>query len=88
MLAGELAEALVQDELRLHYQPIYDLDTRSIIAVEALLRWQHPTRGLLPWRIPGCGGRPTTDRAHRQLGAGSCLQASQDMGDHDGQPSP
>ncbi len=47
-LASELSEALVRDELRLHYQPMYDMHTGAIIAVEALLRWQHPTRGLLP----------------------------------------
>ena len=46
-LAGELSQALARDELRLHYQPTYDLQTGVIIGVEALLRWQHPTRGLL-----------------------------------------
>ena len=46
-LAGELSQALVHDELRLHYQPIYDLRTGAIVGLEALLRWQHPTRGLL-----------------------------------------
>src|SRR6185369_13590345 len=35
------------DELRLHYQPVVDLQTGEIAAVEALLRWQHPERGLL-----------------------------------------
>lgn len=34
-------------ELVLHYQPIVDLVTRQVIGVEALLRWDHPTRGLL-----------------------------------------
>ena len=46
-LARELSQALVRDQLLLHYQPTYDLHTGSIIGVEALLRWQHPTRGLL-----------------------------------------
>jgi EAL domain-containing protein (putative c-di-GMP-specific phosphodiesterase class I) len=45
--ANELETALSQDELRLHYQPMYDTQTGAIVAVEALLRWQHPARGLL-----------------------------------------
>ena len=36
------------DELFLHYQPKYTLDGERIEGVEALLRWQHPTRGLIP----------------------------------------
>ena len=37
-----------QGELRLHFQPEVDLRTGQLLAVEALVRWQHPTRGLLP----------------------------------------
>jgi diguanylate cyclase (GGDEF)-like protein/PAS domain S-box-containing protein len=40
--------ALHRDELVLHYQPEVDLETQQIIAVEALVRWQHPERGLIP----------------------------------------
>ncbi|MDP9826729.1 putative bifunctional diguanylate cyclase/phosphodiesterase [Kineosporia succinea] len=39
--------ALAQDELVLHYQPILDLGEGRISAVEALIRWQHPSDGLL-----------------------------------------
>jgi len=46
-LVAELQGALVRHELRLHYQPIYKMQTGALSAVEALLRWQHPTRGLL-----------------------------------------
>jgi len=46
-MAGELTHALARNELRLYYQPTYDLHTGTIIGVEALLRWQHPSRGLL-----------------------------------------
>lgn len=46
-LAGELSHALPREQLRLHFQPMYDLRTGAIVGVEALLRWQHPTRGLL-----------------------------------------
>jgi diguanylate cyclase (GGDEF)-like protein len=43
----ELAGALADGQLRIHYQPEFDLDTGAVVAVEALLRWQHPQRGLL-----------------------------------------
>ena len=46
-LKGELREALHSEQLTVHYQPQADLATRSIRGVEALVRWQHPTRGLL-----------------------------------------
>ena len=43
----ELRAALKNREFRLHYQPQIDLATGEVCAVEALLRWQHPQRGLL-----------------------------------------
>ncbi|CAG2150004.1 EAL domain-containing protein [Cupriavidus numazuensis] len=46
-LETELRNALAADEFRLHYQPVFDLRSGVIVSVEALLRWQHPTRGLL-----------------------------------------
>ncbi len=44
----ELANAIQNDELELHYQPRYLLATREIVAVEAFLRWPHKIRGLVP----------------------------------------
>jgi diguanylate cyclase (GGDEF)-like protein len=43
-----LREAIESNDLRLHFQPEIDLNTGELLAVEALVRWQHPTRGLLP----------------------------------------
>ncbi|MFP5361674.1 MAG: EAL domain-containing protein [Thermoleophilia bacterium] len=42
-----LRRALTDGELRLHYQPILDLHSGTIVAVEAFVRWQHPDHGLL-----------------------------------------
>jgi diguanylate cyclase (GGDEF)-like protein/PAS domain S-box-containing protein len=47
-LVADLHQALRQDQLTLHYQPVLDLDSRGCVGVEALVRWHHPTRGLLP----------------------------------------
>ncbi|HEU5355428.1 MAG TPA: EAL domain-containing protein [Actinocrinis sp.] len=44
----ELRAALEHDEFRLFYEPIYALRERRLIGAEALIRWQHPQRGLLP----------------------------------------
>ena len=45
--AAELATAVRDGQILPYYQPIVDLATREVSAVEALARWQHPTRGLL-----------------------------------------
>ena len=44
----ELHQAIVENQLVLHYQPIVRVSDRTLVAVEALVRWRHPTRGILP----------------------------------------
>lgn len=46
-LETDLRDAIERDEFRNYYQPIVSLESGRIIGFEALLRWQHPTRGLL-----------------------------------------
>ena len=46
-LNTNLHQALARDEFRLHYQPVVDLTSGAVVGLEALIRWQHPTQGLL-----------------------------------------
>jgi diguanylate cyclase (GGDEF)-like protein/PAS domain S-box-containing protein len=48
--SNELHRALERDEFELYYQPMVDLNTENMVGMEALVRWNHPTRGLL---LPG-----------------------------------
>ena len=46
-LAGQLRTAIRQNQFELHYQPRIDLNTGQLVGLEALLRWNHPVRGLV-----------------------------------------
>jgi diguanylate cyclase (GGDEF)-like protein len=66
-LEVELRQALARGQLRLHYQPVRAAADLRPVAVEALLRWEHPVRGVLspaaflPWRrTPACWVRSGT----------------------------
>ena len=75
-LESALRLALQRDELVLHFQPKVDVADSRILGLEALVRWQHPTRGLVP---PGEFIPLAEERglivADRPLGAGSRLPA-------------
>ena len=44
----DLRQAIANDELLLHYQPVVSADGESIVALEALVRWPHPKQGMIP----------------------------------------
>ncbi|MBM3608230.1 MAG: EAL domain-containing protein [Alphaproteobacteria bacterium] len=48
MIESDLHLAIARDEFVLHYQPIVDLKSGRINSVEALVRWQHPQKGMIP----------------------------------------
>ena len=51
-LESDLRAALSERQFRVHYQPMVQLDSRRIVSFEALLRWDHPTQGLIsPYRF-------------------------------------
>jgi diguanylate cyclase (GGDEF)-like protein/PAS domain S-box-containing protein len=46
-LIADLRHSVARGELRMHYQPVLSLDGENLLGVEALVRWQHPERGLI-----------------------------------------
>jgi diguanylate cyclase (GGDEF)-like protein/PAS domain S-box-containing protein len=51
-LEADLRSALTERQFRVHYQPVVELATRRVVSFEALLRWEHPSQGLIsPYRF-------------------------------------
>lgn len=91
-LRSDLLNALERTQLLLHFQPIVDLRTGRMVATEALLRWKHPTRGMVaPDTFIAFAeetgaivpiGRWVLRRACEQLAVWRRLPGGEDMGIH------
>ncbi|GAB3348702.1 hypothetical protein GCM10027300_11090 [Modestobacter lapidis] len=80
-LETDLRRAVEANELRLFYQPIVALSDERLLGYEALIRWQHPTRGLLP---PGAFLSAAEDnRLTSRLGEWVLYRACRDAADWD-----
>jgi diguanylate cyclase (GGDEF)-like protein/PAS domain S-box-containing protein len=86
-LIADLRQANLAEELVLHYQPTVDLRTSAIVGLEALVRWQHPTRGLLPPGafIPAVEETLLIDEIGRWVLAEACRQAARWRREHTGE---
>jgi diguanylate cyclase (GGDEF)-like protein len=78
-LEGELLRAIERDEVEVHYQPVIALDGHTLAGFEALARWTHPTRGLVPppLFIPLAEENGSIVELGRQILRTACRQAAQ-----------
>jgi len=84
-LQADLDRALVEEEFVLHFQPVFEVGSGRAAGAEALIRWQHPTRGL----VPPDQFIPAAERSHRIIPIGawvtrSAARAALALGFHQG----
>jgi diguanylate cyclase (GGDEF)-like protein len=84
-LSAELSRSIARGELAVFYQPIVELATERIMGVEALVRWRHPTRGLVPPDefVPLAEENGTILALGRWVMSEACTQAAVWAQDHD-----
>ena len=77
-LQAELAFALDKGQIFLHYQPIVDVRSGKIVSVEALVRWRHPTRGVLTAGVfmPGAEASDLMERLGEYVLRLACYSAA------------
>ncbi len=77
-LEGDLLRAIERDEIDVHYQPVIALDGQTLAGFEALARWTHPTRGLVPppQFIPLAEDNGSIVALGRQILRTACRQAA------------
>ncbi|HET6509401.1 MAG TPA: EAL domain-containing protein [Baekduia sp.] len=77
-LEGELLRAIERDEIDVHYQPVIALDGQTLAGFEALARWTHPSRGLVPppQFIPLAEENGSIVALGRQILRAACRQAA------------
>jgi two-component system CheB/CheR fusion protein len=79
---SELTHSLINHHMRIHYQPIIDVTTRQVAGAEALIRWQHPEKGLIypDQFIPIAEHNGVISKMSEWL-IGQCLQDAQNLQD-------
>jgi len=84
VLEEELRTALQQQQLTVYYQPQYDLHSKNLVGVEALVRWNHPVNGVIPPLefIPLAEERALIHELGLQVLTQACRQCAQWLCDH------